>query len=245
MRMLLLSDLHFSGNITDVQQFMLFELIKQIRPDIVIHAGDLNLCDMKVLMMIDSDYFFKDVLSGVPFYTVYGNHDSDAIFDITNLDGTPILLKDGMNEIMGLKVFAFNGIFGFTKKNWYHRSLDDAVKLAFKHGNAEPDIMVTHEVPYGKWSEKINIWKYHNVLNFMVDFVKPKLYLFGHLHTEPPYNATMFDNTYVIRVDSSPRHQTFAVVEYDNGVKTIDIYKFEDFFTKRDIGRATTAGSKE
>lgn len=244
MRILMFSDLHFSGNITDIQQFMLFELVKQFKPDVVIHAGDLNLCDAKVLMMIDSEYFFEGVLNGVPFYTVYGNHDSDAIFDITNIDGTPILLKDGMNEVMGLKIFAFNGIFGFSKKRWYHRSLDEAVKLAFKHGNTEPDIMVTHEVPYGNWSNKLNIPKYLNVLNFMVDFVKPKLYLFGHLHTNPPYNATMFDNTYVIRVDSSPKHQAFAVVEYDGEVKTIDIFKFGDFLTKRDIDNATTADSK-
>lgn len=240
MRILLLGDLHFTGVITDVQQYMLFELVRQINPDVVLHAGDLNTCDMKVLSVIDSDYFFDDVLNGVPFYTVYGNHDSDAIKDIKNLDGTPILLNDGMNEVAGLKIFAFNGIFGFSNKRWYHRSLDDVVKLAFKHHNEEPDIMITHEVPYGNWSNKISVWKYHNVLNFAVDFIKPKMYLFGHLHIEKSYNATMFDNTYVLRVDSSSRYKAFAVAEYDDKVKSIDIFKFDDFLAKSDIHNNTT-----
>ena len=237
MRILFVSDLHFPGSITDMQQYMLFEIIRQIKPDIVLHAGDLNSSDMKILMIVESEYFFKDVLGGVPFYTVYGNHDSDALADIKNLDGTPILLKDGMNDVMGLKIFAFNGIFGFSKKRWYHRSLDEVVKLAFKHANTEPDIMVTHEVPYGNWCKEFKIPKYLNVMNFAVDIVKPKMYLFGHLHIKESYNVDMFGGTYVIRVDSSPRHRAFAVIEYDNKVKAIDVFKFDDFISKRDIGK--------
>ena len=245
MRILFLSDLHLSGVITDIQQFMLFELVRQLNPDIVLHAGDLNTSDMKVLMITESDYFFKDVLGGVPFYTVYGNHDGNAIKDIKNLDGTPILLNDGMNEIAGLRIFAFNGIFGFHRKNWYHRSLDDIVKLAFKNIGAEPDIMITHEVPYGDWSPKIKVPKYHNVINFAVDVVRPKLYLFGHLHSVNGYNITMFNDTYVVRVDSSVRHQKFAVIEYDEKVKAIDLFDFSSFIEKKDIGNNTTGGSNQ
>ena len=235
MRLLLISDLHLRGKVNDMQLYALYEIINQLKPDVVFHAGDTGSENVDVLEYMDSEYFFKDVLKEVPFYTVYGNHDSVAIRDIKNIDGSHIWLKDGMNNIMGLKVYAFNGIFGFSKHNWYHRSLDEAVKLAFKHYNANPDLMITHEVPYGEWTKVHSIHKYLNVLNFTMDFIKPNLYLFGHLHVPEPHNATIFNDTYVLRVDTSPRHGSFAIVEYDGKVKSIDIYLFNDFIGKGDI----------
>jgi len=58
----------------------------------------------------------------------------------------------------------------------------------------------------------------------MIELIKPKLVLNGHIHmSEYTFTKLGFGGNY-LRVDSSKKHRGFAVIEWDNPVK-IAVYK--------------------
>ena len=150
-----------------------------------------------VLSAGDNDLYGKEFADGLntPFYTIYGNH------DVPNLNN----LKDGINEVVGLKIFAFNGIMGFFRKKWYHRSLDDLVRLVFRNQKEMPDIVITHDVPYGVTvPSNIRVPAYLGTVTFASQMMKPKYHFYGHLHDR--LTLVQFDkifDTIYVRMDSS------------------------------------------
>lgn len=215
MRVLFISDLHLYDLENDINISALRRLVDKFKPDIVLSAGDVGTDDLRVYEFIDSSYFKDVILQGVPFFTIYGNHDSKL--DVKNDDGTPMQLEDGITKIGDISILSFNGIFGFHRKNWYHRSLDEAVKLAFRHRDSEPTIVLTHEVPYGDWTSKFKLPKYLNVINFLSEMTKPQVHLFGHLHIPEPYNVGEIDGVLYVRVDTRVKHLTYAVFDFVDG----------------------------
>ena len=207
-RVLFVSDLHIEDNNKYGQLSWMKALVRKYRPDMLLSAGD------------NGELLAEDIEQlKVQFYTIYGNHDRPEFVQSDKML-SKYWLADGLHVFYnGLRILAWNGIFGFRtdrKRKWYHRSLDDAVRLAFKHQRSKVDIFISHEVPWYQFGKK-RTQEYLAVMNFIVKMVKPKVWLNGHMHLPEPvtYDVKTFKPTVYVRVDSRVCSHGYAVIDFE------------------------------
>jgi len=210
-RILFVSDLHIDDDNRYGQLSWLKALVRKYSPDMVLSAGD------------NGELLADDIKSlNVSFYTIYGNHDRPELVQ-SDKELSKYWLVDGLHMFYsGVRILVWNGIFGFRKRGrkWYHRSLDDAVRLGFKYQKTSPDIFISHEVPWYKFDKK-RTQEYLAVLNFIVKIVKPKVWLNGHMHLDVPvtYDSETFSPTKYVRVDSRSVSRGYAIIDVGNELK--------------------------
>ena len=228
MKILFVSDVHFENQVfhgVDESRAWnwLISIIDFHRPDLVLSAGDLGTA--VTVEHVD------EVLKRCKFYTIYGNHDNVEVLEKTN-----ILLKDGeVININGLNIVGINGIIslwtpvkGSVPRKPPHVFLDIAKKVYEKYGNSI-DILLIHEVP--------NLPIYRGVLQMdwtkdvvreVVEIVKPKVCLNGHVH-RIPYTYYKWKGIHYLRVESSQFQKCYAIIYWDK--KMIEIWKDKDKIT--------------
>lgn len=219
-RFLFISDFHVDSNDKPFKLAWLKSVVQMYEPDLILSAGD------------NGDLSVDDIEElGVDFYTIYGNHDSPAL-TISDFQLYKHWLRDGLIVLNnGLRILAWNGIFGFRtdrKRKWFHRSLDDAVRLAFKYMNNRPHVFISHEVPYYRYKD-ITTQEYLAVMNYIVRMTKPLVWLNGHMHLnqDVQIDKKTFKPTIYIRVESYRRG--YAVVDIDTEADRVQlIYPVSD-----------------
>jgi len=154
--------------------------------DMIIHAGDVtNVGDVWEVEP------FLQWYSGLPYeYKIFiaGNH--DFLFDVNRhiarsmIPDNVIYLEDSGVEIEGLNIYGsphtrpFNS-WAFNKPNEKRWEYWDMIP-------ENTDILITHEPPRGILD--LSHYKHDHVgcpylLNRVINSVKPKIHVFGHVHT--------------------------------------------------------------
>jgi len=180
--------------------------------DLIIHAGD----------FMNSGYESQDVADFVNWYSslltmdykhrvfIAGNH--DRLFeDYPNLakelinaySGGLIYLQDQSHVIDGVKIYGspwqpafYDWAFNLPRNGW-------ELELKWKDIPNDTDILITHGPPFGH----LDVTPYGNLnvgcelLRARVDELKPKIHVFGHVHSGYGYkfhNDTHFINAAVL-----------------------------------------------
>ena len=202
MRILFVSDMHIEKKeLNEIYVNLLNFLSEKYEIDLILSGGD------------NGQEFNPEDLN-VKFYSIYGNHDS------TKITESEWWLPDGLHILGGVKVLAFNGIFGFREGNrkWYYRSLDDAVKIGFGYSGKRLFIFLSHEVPYGSLCGK-NTQEYLGAMNFLVKKVEPLFWLNGHMHCRKPFDVYpgFIGQTTYIRVQSLADNFGAIILDIEQG----------------------------
>jgi Icc-related predicted phosphoesterase len=155
--------------------------------DILIHAGDAT-----TVGNVEQITAFNQWFANLPHkYKVFiaGNHDwlfeTDNNFARSLLDKSIVYLQDSSVEIEGLKIYG---------SPWQPRFYDWAFNLnrgaelaeKWKLIPNDTDILITHGPPFGILDEVPRKYFVENTgceeLRKVVERVKPKLHVFGHIH---------------------------------------------------------------
>ncbi|MCS7252957.1 MAG: metallophosphoesterase family protein [Armatimonadota bacterium] len=190
LRILLVSDMH--GDLTH-----LFSALDAEQPDLLICAGDWG--DPKTIPREK----YEQLLSMLPVFTVYGNHDDiDLLSQLRNADGTPVLLRNG--EVVksgGITLTGINGIWAKSKRKPFY-VLDEEVHMAANmvaSYGVDLHVLVTHACPIGI-ADMTPKGTHGGQRCFLEAFklIRPKLYACGHLHL--PQHRKLKDGTLVINI---------------------------------------------
>ena len=90
--------------------------------------------------------------AALPVYTTFGNHDPfDALNQLRNQDGTPVLLPKGeVRGIRGVRLAAIGGIWAKSHRQPYYVTDEDVAAAAAKIAASGPlDLLLTHGCPVG------------------------------------------------------------------------------------------------
>lgn len=233
-RILFISDLHYTSRPHEQDQGeWLLALVDDVKPDILISAGDWD--------ELADEVFFRNLVHKVPVLTIFGNHENlEALQSVSNplLNGTGILMPDftpiDLKEKFGFTILGVSGIWSGKKrrKKGIPRKkgkefLDLAIEF-YERYSPEPfeiDILVVHDVPdIPEYRGKINLHAGTSLVKEMIELFKPKLVLNGHVHLSE-YTFTRLEyGGYYLRVDSSKKHRGFAVIDWSDTVK-ITVYR--------------------
>lgn len=213
MKIIAMSDTHGQHKELTLQLLALYQSFPNA---ILIHAGDACMSGNK-----NEGYAFLEWFSELPFKTkifVPGNHDVAFEFSYHKLDYLELHeyansknIIVGINdfvEICGIK-FLFSNHIPFLK-NWAFYSDDDQRKRFFEVVPQNPDIIVSHNPPYGIGDQAPRgIGTFEHVgckfLRNYIDKNNPKLVINGHIHEGygvghykdiPVFNVSMLDGYY-------------------------------------------------
>ena len=186
---------------------------KLVGGDLLIVAGDCTSTDtarewMDFIIWL-SDRKYKKII------IVAGNHDgnligkgAESIFGELDHDGHLIYLCDSGTIFEGLKIYGtpwtplFHGVNPRCKAFMDH---EKEIAIKFAMIPKDTDILITHGPPYGildkaKARHQNGYWepksgKYQSVgsksLKKMIGIVKPKLWVFGHIHESYGYQENL------------------------------------------------------
>ena len=156
---------------------------------------------------------------------IYGNHDHmEVLGSARNREGNRILAQDGeVRTIGGLRVGFINGIMAKkgklkVKDGVPRQSADDFFSSAAKLVGV--DVLATHASPYlPEYGTRYHASEEFEVLGMVLKQVNPALSVSGHL--SGPYTLSKLGSTTVLRIDSSPAEQHYALL--DRGTRQIRI----------------------
>lgn len=235
MRIMFISDLHATRP-TDEQFRWLYNNAKMIKPDLILSAGDWDVGLTKKSL--------RPIIEKWPLLTIYGNHENmPELTRITHsLLNRPILINDfeviNYNDTL---ISGVNGIYSEKKNikkgvprqkgNSFIRKAQKFIQ-EYKPQPLQIDYFLCHETPqlpvYIKQQAehlRFRMFKGSQLILQVINMVKPKIVLNGHLHFTG-YTITELDyGGYYIRVDSSRKHRTFAVIDQENNEYSIKIYE--------------------
>lgn len=164
--------------------------------DLLIVAGDLTsrdgykgYCDFNQWMIKNSRKYKKSII-------IAGNHDNGLLPGKFNVELLPtvVYLCDSGTEFEGLKIWGSPWTKTFKGMNPKCKAFtcETEEELAEKWGKFpfELDILITHSPPYGILDQVASVPGVtrdlksvgSTSLKNMIDFVKPRLHLFGHIH---------------------------------------------------------------
>lgn len=163
--------------------------------DVIVHSGDFTMAGTEHEVMdfvnwfCDLPYLYKIVIAGNHDACLYGA-------DISGLDKNCYYLCHSSVNIEGIN---FHGIPMFV---------EDAItgndRLYFQSIPQKADVLITHQPPLGVLDFD-GIYHYGNAdLLKKVEQIKPKLHLFGHIHSAygiETLNGTTFSNAALIDED--------------------------------------------
>ncbi|MFP3143428.1 MAG: metallophosphoesterase family protein [Caldisphaera sp.] len=139
--------------------------IKDLNYDILISSGDFE--------CLDSAEIFSNIKNAI---AVTGNLDDVSI--MKHLLKKGILLDGKIKEINGFRIAGIGGIDPRTNIT--------SLKNEFLKSNLKIDILISHNPPYGILDKTfLKIRAGLRELKELSDIIKPKLYLFGHIHESP------------------------------------------------------------
>ena len=160
-KLVIISDLH--NNVIGKNNEIIKNLLKEIKPDGVIIAGDLF---NGVGNNINSKDFFEYVNSMYPTYMVKGNHEDnlsysnqellDYITNYSQINSNFILLDNNCTEVFGVKLYGFTGDEKAYKRLFARKVSVEEIekKLGIADKNCY-NIVVSHnpegEIKYSEW----------------------------------------------------------------------------------------------
>ncbi len=224
MRILVISDLHYE---TGKRRFhfpgmdeakslpWLYDTMDRVNPNAIIILGDTG------SSMTRQDW--DQLVAKYTVYALYGNHDYYHMMKrIRNVDGTPMLMRDGeIKELDGLRFGFINGIVTHTgkqKKGVPRKTPEQFIDVA-KSMHHSIDFLCTHESPPVMLYRK-KLLTSENVLAAKVaaDVAEPKITLSGHLGFGPYTVAPIIDESNIlsVRLDSDQRNKGYAVINTRN-----------------------------
>lgn len=117
--------------------------------------------------------------------SIYGNHDDiDLLTGVNNLDGTPILLRNGeIREVFGFRFAGINGIWAKShRKPWYVTDEDVGIFARTLSGHGV-DALLTHGCPVGL-ADIVPGGRHGGQRCFLdaLHTIMPRIHLCGHLH---------------------------------------------------------------
>ena len=142
------------------------------------------------------------ILDRAPALTVYGNHDDlPTLAALRNRDGSSILLAQGERRpFCGLAIAGVSGIWAKSHRLPHYITDEDVAQYAALAADPSPlDILLTHGCPLGI-ADRTPSGRPGGQRCFLdlLQTVRPRLYLCGHLHlaqtrtlTDPP--CTVFN----------------------------------------------------
>lgn len=220
MQIPMVSDIHYSkkpfhGRDQSKAFDWLYSIIGKEKTDLLLSTGDFG--DEATLDL------FSPVLEKNHLLITNGNHDDvKLIQDIRNKDNSPCWLQDGViEEYEGLKIAGISGNIARDKRKVHHKTVEEVRRVISKyvHLGKAIDVPITHEPPKHKSINRNKMLGY-GVFNEARERLKPKLHFCGHVHI--PSQILEVNRTTVLNLDSSPRHQEYAMAEWDEG-KICDI----------------------
>lgn len=188
MKIAAISDMH--GDFEPV-----YKILELEKPDLLLCTGDWGMAEEI------SENDFSPIIKMVYTLTVFGNNDYlELLPAITNNDGTPILLENGMVKQFGnLSIAGISGIWAKShKKHWYITD-EEVAEAAAKLGGKNVDIFITHGCPIGM-ADLTPAGNHGGQRCFAQAFkiVHPQLHLCGHLHRKSSYQTR--DGSLVVNV---------------------------------------------
>jgi Icc-related predicted phosphoesterase len=230
LRLILVSDLHYSLQPSrredDSRVFQwLHNVVENEKPDLVISAGDFG-------EDAHSPELFNLILERANLLTIHGNHDNlKLIKRLKNVDGSSCWLQDGtIRDINGIRIAGVNGNMAQTKRSPHHKTVEEVNELISQYSKiGHIDMLVAHEAPTHTQLARNGRSLGQEVLAKAIDELEPKLYLCGHIHIES--QIIRVNETMLINVDSSMRHQEYATCTYQSG-------EFGNFQIKKSLPRS-------
>jgi len=143
-------------------------------PDIILSCGDNDV--------------YEDM--GKPYIGVYGNHETqiaEAIMNGSVKFRNVKLLKPGeIIKLKDIKISGFPGNHAKEKKEWHHYTKSEAEKALKKMSPSQGiNIFITHEAPLNMADWNVDHTKHFGCphIRRMVDKIRPRLALSGHIHS--------------------------------------------------------------
>ena len=170
--------------------------------DLLIHSGDF----MNSGYGIDDALDFCKWFDGLKGYThkifIAGNHDRlfenlpDKAMEIVNLFKNITYLQDTSVEIDEVKIYGSPWQPAFY--DWAFNLPRNGVELEekWKIIPNDVDILITHGPPWGHCDSNRNVNLGCDLLRVRVDKIKPKIHIFGHIHSGSGYK--FWDGTHFI-----------------------------------------------
>ena len=172
--------------------------------DVLAIAGDISNFN-------DTEWFSKTFLPYISEYKnkfdvcmlVFGNHDDE----IPNKVDVPEYIRILANKATNYKGYIFYGSPNIVdspviKSSIYSLS-EKSLKKIYQEINQYTDVLITHMPPYGFGDTVINQSYHLGSMSLMekVRIIKPKIHIFGHIHTGKKYtkeNGTSYINASVV-----------------------------------------------
>lgn len=173
------------------------ELIDLPNADMIIHSGDFCMAGTE-----NEVYDFVNWFCDLPYkYKLFiaGNHD-DCLYgaDLSGLDKNCYYLCNSSIIIENLKLY---GAPMFVQD-----MLDGKDKLNISRIPIDTDILITHQPPFGIFDFADNIHYGDVDLLQKVECIKPKMHLFGHIHSAygiKKQNGIIYSNAALINYEYS------------------------------------------
>lgn len=195
----------------------------------VLITGDFGAEDHSVRFV--SDLLGKYGWRGI---AVYGNHEPKMVISSKDRGlrvGCLRILRLGeVIEYRDLRILGVCGNRGSGKK-WSHWRDSQILKILDELSDQKIDIILAHEMPLGladicRGTKSCG----QQVLRILVERLRPKLYIGGHLHTIPQY--AQHNNTLVLKIGGISNRGAlgsvsfFSIIDMDNMGITAHSYKY-------------------
>jgi Icc-related predicted phosphoesterase len=223
MKVIVVSDLHFEkgfhrGVWEGDSASWLLRLVEDLKPDALVGLGDHGHAWIPELW----NELVSDTLK---LNLIYGNHDNvELLKTVRNSDGGRAWAKDGETRLIGGVRFGFiNGIVAYdgekrVKDGVPRQTPEDYLQAARQLEGV--DVLCTHEAPRAAaYRGHVHNSLGTETVEKAVEIVNPSLLLCGHL--SGPYALGSLGRSVVVRVDSSPSDQHYAMLNTDKRTVTI------------------------
>jgi Icc-related predicted phosphoesterase len=210
---MMVSDIHynkksFHGQDQSKAFDWLYRIVEKEKPDLLLSAGDFG---------GDSNpELFLPIVRSTYLLTIYGNHDNvELIQTLRNRDGSLCLLQDGLvRSHENLKIAGINGNIARIKRKIHQKTVEEVREIISKYAQLMKtiDVFVTHEAPMHELISREKTTLGHEIFNEAIQEIKPKVHLCGHVHI--PSQILRMNNTSLVNLDSSTRHQEYVLAEY-------------------------------
>jgi Icc-related predicted phosphoesterase len=204
LRLVLLSDTH-----------QLHREVEVPDGDILIHAGDFTMFSKSMNAIVDFNRWLGELPHRFKVF-VPGNHEFFLEADPSRrslLDNATALINEGI-EIQGLRIWGspvtplYGGAFGLS-------SAEDRRRL-YAQIPENTDVLISHGPPYGVLDSEVNSGLHSGCRELFdaVMRVRPKLHVFGHVHSAHGIfqtDQTTFINAALLGVDGDLENSPIAL----------------------------------
>ncbi len=230
--MLVVSDLHYERGVRrgvdeSAAWRWLLGVVERQAPDLLVGLGDWG--------EAAGPLEFKVLLGRVRVWSIYGNHDRlEVLASLRNVVGgrrEPVLMGDGEIRVAGgLRFGAVNGIVsrrGGVRRGVPRKTVDEFLRVA-RRLRGRVDVLLMHESPPLPGYDHVEWGEGALAAERVVRMVRPRLCFCGHLHAGEPYTVYRLAGSLCIRVDSSQRWRSYAVIAVEEGSGAVRVELWYD-----------------